>query len=426
METRCCPLRSASQVRDAARHVGKLRCTDVLLDDSVQGGQHLPSIDDGASEWEGRTDSAFLRDEPRAGTPTQAPRRAAALAAFNGASRQQPPRLQGVPGDGAVEHKEEGVKPVRKAGAAEGMGGASGKRYVNMLEDETETGWGSDVSSGDEPQVVVDPYDEDPFAHIFDTNAAKAQAHAIAGQIDSPSGSPAKPSGGAPHIGNGKSGSRGDEGSGAAADFEAEARRLELEAATLKEAARYTEEQRKLREAAEQEAERAKEELEILRKQMAAMDDRIKASTKLEQRQKMAAVESIISEVIGAAVDTVEGWWAAQAAAPEKDAEKDEKEDDEEIAMDDEGNGDDELEKWQKIREKELKQNRKRRVTFDAAAEPCTERHTSTVVAKGTVSFQIHQGPVPEAEKVFSFCVLFVSVCLRICAGVSMDLSGNV
>jgi len=279
-----------------------------------------------------------------------------------------------------------------------------------MLEDETETGWGSDVSSGDEPQVVVDPYDEDPFAHIFDTSAAKAQAHAIAGQLDCPSGSPAKPSGGEPLIEKGKSGSRGDEGIGAAAGFEADARRLELEAATLKEAARITEEQRKLREAAEQEAERAKEELEILRKQMAAMDDRIKASTKLEQRQKMAAVEFIISEVIGAAVDTVEGWWAAQAAAPEKDAEKDETEDDEEIVMDDEGNGDDELEKWQKIRQKELKQNRKRRVTFDAAAEPSTERHTSTVVAKGTVSFHIHQGPVPEAEKVFSLC--FICVCL--------------
>lgn len=289
---------------------------------------------------------------------------------------------------------------MRRAGAAEGMGGASGKRYINMSEDGTETGWGSDVSSEDEPQVVVDPYDEDPFAHVFDSAATKAEAQAIASKFDSASNSPAKPSGGALLDGEGNGAGEAERGGGAAHDFEAEAKRLEWEAASLKEAARITEEQRKLREAAEQEAERAREELEIMRKQMAAMDDRIKATTKLDQRQKMAAVESIISEVIDAAVDKVEEWWAAQAAAAEKDAEEGEEEDDEDIVMDDEGNGDDELEKWQKIREKELKQNRKRRVTFDVAAETPVEPQKSTVVAKGTVSFQIHEGPVAEAEKV--------------------------
>jgi hypothetical protein len=34
------------------------------------------------------------------------------------------------------------------------------------------------------------------------------------------------------------------------------------------------------------------------------------------------------------------------------------------------GDGDDELKKWQKIRERELAHNRKRRVTFDVAQVP--------------------------------------------------------
>ena len=44
----------------------------------------------------------------------------------------------------------------RKAGAAEGLGVVSGKRYTNMPDDETETGWGSDVSSEGAPEVRVD------------------------------------------------------------------------------------------------------------------------------------------------------------------------------------------------------------------------------------------------------------------------------
>ena len=91
--------------------------------------------------------------------------------------------------------------------------------------------------------------------------------------------------------------------------------------------------QRKLREAAQEEAVRAKEEVEMLRKQLAAMDDRMKASSKLEQRQKMAAVEAVLNEVIGAAVDRVEAWWEAAAAEQDDAAEAAEEE---RVVMDDE------------------------------------------------------------------------------------------
>ena len=78
---------------------------------------------------------------------------------------------------------------------------------------------------------------------------------------------------------------------------------------------------------------RAKEEVEMLRKQLAAMDDRMKASSKLEQRQKMAAVEAVLNEVIGAAVDRVEAWWEAAAAEQDDAAEAAEEE---RVVMDDE------------------------------------------------------------------------------------------
>jgi len=281
---------------------------------------------------------------------------------------------------------------VRKGGAAEGLGLVSGKRYVNMSEDETETGWGSDVSSGDEPQVVVDPYDEDPFAHVFSSEVPQPEVAA--------SHSPQKEGG----EGAG-SAARQNADAGVAAGFEAEAARLELEAAALKEAARIAEEQRKLREAAQEEAERAKEEVELLRKQIAAMDDRMKASAKLEQRQKMAAVEAVISDLIGAAVDTVEAWWVAAAAA--EDRPQDEAAEEEDVVMDDEGDGNDELLKWQKIRERELAQNRKRRVIFDVAPGDESGEATHTVAAAGSgVSFQVQNAaaaggnrPVMTAEE---------------------------
>jgi len=106
----------------------------------------------------------------------------------------------------------------------------------------------------------------------------------------------------------------------------------------------------------------------------------------------MAAVDAILNEVIGKAVDTVEQWWATAAAAEEEEA-AGEEEEEVDIAMDDEGDGNDELAKWQKIRERDLATNRKRRVTFDAVHEPNEEVQRSTVVPKGGgVSFVIHEG----------------------------------
>lgn len=128
---------------------------------------------------------------------------------------------------------------VRKGGAKEGLGKVSGKRYVNMSEDETETGWGSDVSSGDEPEVVVDAYDEDPFAHVFNSDAAAGGAETQSGNGDSVKDSPQKPENG---QGAGMGGKQ-RAGGGVAADFEAEASRLEMEASALKEAAKIAEEQ---------------------------------------------------------------------------------------------------------------------------------------------------------------------------------------
>lgn len=106
----------------------------------------------------------------------------------------------------------------------------------------------------------------------------------------------------------------------------------------------------------------------------------------------MAAVDAILNEVIGKAVDTVEQWWATAAAAEEEEA-TGEEEEEVDIAIDDEGDGNDELAKWQKIRERDLATNRKRRVTFDAVHEANEEVQKSTVVPKGGgVSFVIHEG----------------------------------
>lgn len=116
--------------------------------------------------------------------------------------------------------------------------------------------------------------------------------------------------------------------------FLAQARAQEFHSIDMLDCTRGHPRQRKLREAAQEEAERAKEEVELLRKQIAAMDDRMKASSKLEHRQKMAAVEAVLAEVIGAAVDTVEAWWE-EAAAAEDDA-VEEQEEEEEVVLDDE------------------------------------------------------------------------------------------
>lgn len=145
---------------------------------------------------------------------------------------------------GAKGEGGQGMRPacdVRKGGAAEGLGIVSGKRYINLSEDEAGTGWGSDVSSeGEPPHVVVDPYDEDPFAHVFSSEAAPRPADdAQLAQSDSKAETAKERA-----SGEGAEDGGMQRGSGGVAEgFEAEAARLEMEASALKEAARIAEEQ---------------------------------------------------------------------------------------------------------------------------------------------------------------------------------------
>jgi hypothetical protein len=384
LQTMADPVPSWQLPVGAGRRGGEVQSVKEILMQR-QGGV-IEAIDDGSSEYGGQTEYTVASRggyESPSDVPSYNPRPAGAMLAFDGAHPHQPPVMPlPVEADRAA-----GMHQTRNADALKGMGRASGKRYVNISDDEPEEGWGSDVSSEGPQEVRVDPYDEDPFSHVFTSNAALTEAQVRGAALGDPPPTLQKDTAAAAAVESDRGG--GGKGGGMAEDFEAEARRLEIEAAALKEAARIAEEQRKLREQAEQEAASAKLEVEQLRKQMEAMEDRMNASSKLHHRQKMAAVESIIDLVVGTAVDEVEAWWAKQAAQPEEDTEENvEEEEEEKIVMDDEGDGNDELTKWQKMRERDLKQNRKRRVTFNAAQEPELEARTSTGVVKAAETLQ--------------------------------------
>lgn len=243
----------------------------VLPANTIQGAI-LPSIDDGASAWDEQTDagrSGYEREGESAhhirGDASGRRTSGAKDWGWGGGIKAYVPKTAGsdetqlshpptpMTGDhgptqsGVMGAGAEGCKgtrharDVRKGGAAEGLGIVSGKRYINMSEDEAGTGWGSDVSSeGEPPHVVVDPYDEDPFAHVFSSEPApRPVAAAQLAQSDSTADAAQKK-----ESGEGAEDGGIQRGSGGVAEgFEAEAARLEMEASALKEAARIAEEQ---------------------------------------------------------------------------------------------------------------------------------------------------------------------------------------
>ncbi|EKX53501.1 hypothetical protein GUITHDRAFT_133200 [Guillardia theta CCMP2712] len=84
--------------------------------------------------------------------------------------------------------------------------------------------------------------------------------------------------------------------------FDSEAERLEREALMLQLAAEEAEKEKRRREEAEQEAAHAREEVERLRKQLEALDDRVKATEKMEKRQKGLIAKSVLDDIIESAL----------------------------------------------------------------------------------------------------------------------------